>query len=154
VTSLLVYTAWTRTTTFFGFFGVDSSILGLSVQDYLLRSADTAYGLLVWISAGCVLLLVATRFGNQFIQRFEHSRRQRVRAGAAATALALVFFGLAAALLPGLSSALTTYGSAAILAGGALLLGRTRRGLGSVGGAISDELARAVLVLRHATLGR
>ena len=146
VTSLLVYSAWRRTTTFFQFFGVDSSLLGLSVQDYLLRSADTAFGLLVWISVGCVLLLITARLGNWLIQRFEHPWRKRMRAVGAGIALALVLLGLLAALWPMLSGALTPYGSAAILVGGALLLGRTRRGLGSAGGTVSEELARAVLV--------
>jgi hypothetical protein len=54
--------------------------------------------------------------------------------------------GLLAALWPTLSGALTPYVAAAILAGGALLLGRTRRGLGPAGGSVSDDLARALLL--------
>src|SRR3954447_5706096 len=128
VTALLVYTAWTRTKTFFAYFGVDSSVLGLSVQEYLLRSADTAFGLLAWISFGCLTVLVAMRVGSRLIGLLETRWRRRVHTAVAWLALACIFLGLLSVVWPVVSGVLPPYGAAAILAGGSLVLARTRRG--------------------------
>jgi hypothetical protein len=147
VTALLVYAAWTRTKTFFAYFGVDSSILGLSVQEYLLRSADTAFGLLAWIAVAWLTVLVAARVGSRLIGLLKTRWRRRIHAVVAWLALACVLVGLLSIVWPVLSGALSPYGAAAILSGGSLVLARSRRGLGHPGGSISDDLTRAALVV-------
>ena len=58
LSSLLVYVAWTRTKAFYDYFGVNATLLGLTPQDYLLRSADTGFGVLARISAASVVVLL------------------------------------------------------------------------------------------------
>jgi len=43
ITALLYYFGWVRSGSYFGYFGLDQRILGLSSQDYLVRSANVAF---------------------------------------------------------------------------------------------------------------
>jgi hypothetical protein len=43
IVALLTYFGWTRTGAIYGYFGVDQSIFGLSVQDYLIRSGQAVF---------------------------------------------------------------------------------------------------------------
>jgi hypothetical protein len=43
LTALLVYIGWSRTNAYFGYFGVNSAVLSLSVQDYMLQSAGSSF---------------------------------------------------------------------------------------------------------------
>lgn len=53
--ALLYYFGWARTSAAFGYFGIQTDVLGLSFQDYLLRSIRSAYQPLLVVA---VLLLV------------------------------------------------------------------------------------------------
>jgi len=51
ITALALYSGWARTNAVAAYFGLDSSLLGFSAQDYLLRSADVLF-----IPLGALLL--------------------------------------------------------------------------------------------------
>lgn len=47
LTALLYYVGWARTNATLGYFGVDPKIIGYSTEDYLLRSSNTAFTLVI-----------------------------------------------------------------------------------------------------------
>jgi hypothetical protein len=61
VTSLMVYFGWARTTVIYDVFGISSSVLDLTVQDYLLRSVGTTFRPLVVVLLVLLLLRPAHR---------------------------------------------------------------------------------------------
>jgi hypothetical protein len=56
LTALLYYFGWVRTQAIFGYFGIDATLLGFSVTDYVLRSVNAAF--LPLIVFGLVVLLL------------------------------------------------------------------------------------------------
>ena len=58
LTAVLVYFGWVRTNATYGYFGVDVSALSFSVPDYVLRSVDAAFPMLVVIGliATCAMV--------------------------------------------------------------------------------------------------
>ncbi|WP_181780606.1 hypothetical protein [Pseudonocardia pini] len=58
VTALLFWFGWTRTNAVFREFGIEASVLGLSVQDYLVRSVEGLY-----VPVGIALLLTVVGLG-------------------------------------------------------------------------------------------
>ena len=85
LTSLLIYFGWSHAYWFFDYFGVNSTVLGLTTQDYVRRSRD---GLFVPLTvAACAALLVL----------WAHSLlRMRLAAGSNARLLRVLLPGLAA----------------------------------------------------------
>jgi hypothetical protein len=57
ITALLYYFGWVRTQADFGYFGVDTSLLGYTTADYLLRSVDSAFPPLAVLALVALLLL-------------------------------------------------------------------------------------------------
>jgi hypothetical protein len=86
LTSLLIYFGWSHAYWFFDYFGVNSTVLGLTTQDYVRRSRD---GLFVPLTvAACAALVVL----------WAHSLlRMRLTAGSNARLLRVLLPGLAAA---------------------------------------------------------
>src|SRR5260221_4941696 len=58
VPALAFYFGWTCTNSILAYFGVDPSVLGLTAQDYALRSADVLF-----IPAGAVLTVALLGIG-------------------------------------------------------------------------------------------
>jgi hypothetical protein len=58
VTALLMYVGWIRNRAYFGFFGIDQGILGLSLQDYVLRSVDVTFGAVARILTAALAFIV------------------------------------------------------------------------------------------------
>lgn len=61
VTALLVYVGWTRNRAYFSGFGIDQGVLGLSLQDYVLRSADVTFGAVVRLASVALLFVIVDR---------------------------------------------------------------------------------------------
>ncbi len=79
VSSLLVYTSWVRTRSFYGYFGLDSELLQLSVTDYLLRSVDGTFGILAQILLVAVTLLALALIIPKVEQALDSLWRKRIR---------------------------------------------------------------------------
>lgn len=132
ITALLFYFGWLHAYWFCYYFGVNSTVLGLSSEDYLMRSAD---GLFVPITvvAGFVLLIVwAFRLVEQRVPRASWVRRALAIAALVAGAL-LSLAGILAVF--GIISSLGVTVAPLSLASGALLLmfaSRTFRASGDV----------------------
>lgn len=65
LTVLLFYYGWVRTNALFYYFGIDQTVLGFSIQDYLLRSITVVFEPLRWI----LILLLAGLWGHVWISR-------------------------------------------------------------------------------------
>jgi len=58
IVALLTYFGWTRTGAIYGYFGIDQTVLGLSVQDYLIRSAGVVFQPIAVVVIFALLALV------------------------------------------------------------------------------------------------
>ncbi|WP_436759914.1 hypothetical protein [Streptosporangium sp. V21-05] len=134
LTALGFYFGWRRTQAYAVYFGIDSSMLGFSIQEYLLRSATSVYTIvLVLVMLG--LLVVGA---HRLILHGQQGPRGRLAVRVATVALTgasvlalLVWAGAPLNRLAGKVPALAQVGvsaGAVVLAGVALLL--VRRGLG------------------------
>jgi hypothetical protein len=92
--ALLVYFGWVRTDVFFGVFGISTSTLGFSVQDYALRSVQATVQPLVVV----LLVLVLIRPAHLVVLRAARSESR----AAAFVAPAVIAIG-AVALVVGLA---------------------------------------------------
>lgn len=55
ITGLLYYIGWARTNSLFGYFGVDTSLVGFGTPDFVLRGgSDVMHGLWIYIAFGAV----------------------------------------------------------------------------------------------------
>ncbi len=68
--ALLYYFGWVRTNALYLYFGIDQSVLGFSLQDYLLRSAATAFASARWL----LILSLAAVWGHIGLGRLMKSR--------------------------------------------------------------------------------
>jgi hypothetical protein len=93
VTALAFYFGWVLTYSRASYFGIDSSALGFSTQDYVLRSADALF---VPLGAAIVLALgIVWLHGNVTRQLGDRGRRRRLRVAARAAVVAgAVLFAL------------------------------------------------------------
>lgn len=83
ISSVLLYFGWNRQNAIYGYFGVDHSVLKLSVQDYLLRSVGVIFKPFAVILGCLAVLLVVNRVLNGAAQRtsrwqFPVGRRKRL----------------------------------------------------------------------------
>ncbi len=93
LTALLFYFGWAHAYWFFRHFGLDISLLGLTTQDYLMRSVDTLFvPLTVLLSVGVLLLGAHRRVTAWLLAGPDAGRRLRSAATAAAIS-GLVLFG-------------------------------------------------------------
>jgi hypothetical protein len=65
ITALLVHVGSVRNRAFFGYFGIDLSVLRPSIQDYVLRSVDVTFGAVARLVAATVVVIVL----NQLVVR-------------------------------------------------------------------------------------
>jgi len=92
VTGLLFYFGFARTRAQGAYFGIDTSVLGFSSQDYLLRSVDTTFwpvSMILLLSLGAGLLHSAA---NRWIETVRAPGRA-LRLGLALAAAGLLSFG-------------------------------------------------------------
>ncbi|MBV9142471.1 MAG: hypothetical protein JO115_16435 [Pseudonocardiales bacterium] len=61
LTALLGYVGWIRSGAYFSYFGIDPGLLNLSIQDYVLRSTDVAFGAVARLLAALVVLALLDR---------------------------------------------------------------------------------------------
>lgn len=92
LTALLFYFGRAHARYFFNYFGIDVSLLGLTTQDYLIRSVDALLvPLVVGLGVGLVLLWVYARVSGQLFDRPEAATHLRWAAMATGI-LGLVLF--------------------------------------------------------------
>lgn len=61
ISSLMLFFGWTRTSALFGYFGVDTGLLGFTLQDYAIRAVGVAFKPLVYCCLSTALLLAGGR---------------------------------------------------------------------------------------------
>lgn len=61
VTALLVHVGSVRNRAFYGYFGIDQSLLQPSIQDYVLRSVDVTFGAVLRLVAAVLVFIVVDR---------------------------------------------------------------------------------------------
>ena len=93
LTALLFYFGWAHAYWFFRHFGLDITLLGLTTQDFLMRSVDALFvPLTVLLSVGLVLLWAHSRMALFFAGPAARSRLRR--SAIAVTIAGLILFGI------------------------------------------------------------
>jgi hypothetical protein len=146
VTALLFYFGYVSTREFFRYFGVDVDIIGLSSQEFVMRSPGALFIPVMVLTLLAVLVILGHRALRKWLVKQEPATQRRVIGIVAWTGIAFVLAGLALAFvvpfLPG-----WTYGQLltplflAIGAGLAAYAASTVRALNSASG------GRSVVVL-------
>lgn len=99
LTAVLVYFGWVRTNATYGYFGVDVSALSFSVSDYVQRSVDAAFPILVVIGLiGTCAMVGHAQLRPRLDKDPDLVRWVGTRAGWTGVALVLAGFVLALAL--------------------------------------------------------
>lgn len=138
LSALLGYVGWISNRAFYDYFGVDQNLLNLSIQDYVLRSADVTFGAVAWLLAALVALALLDRLlarvqpetGLDASSQQAGTARGRRRAQALViTGLALSLAGLLLALGLGASWGLPTLLGPAVLGIGSVVTFRFGRAL-------------------------
>ncbi len=81
LTALLYYFGWAHAYWFFHYFGIDITLLGLTTQDYMMRSVDALFvPLTVVLSAGLFLLWANANVAPRLFSGPQAQRRRRVSA--------------------------------------------------------------------------
>ncbi|WP_344970224.1 hypothetical protein [Streptosporangium fragile] len=134
LTALGFYFGWKRTQTYAVYFGIDNSMLGFSIQEYLLRSSTSVYTVVLGLVLLCLLVLGAHRLilHGQRLPRGRLAVRAATAALTAFAVLALLIWADAplnrsAGRVPAIAQAGFAAG-VALLGGAALLLARRRIG--------------------------
>ena len=99
VTSLMLYFGLMHAWFFYNYFGVDASLLGLTTQDYLMRSVDALFVPLILLGVGG--FLASRILGNLHSRLVQSGHRVALAVadrGAGAFGAALFLFGLAGVL--------------------------------------------------------
>jgi hypothetical protein len=96
LTAVLVYFGWVRTNATYNYFGVDVSTLNFSVFDYVLRSVDAAFPMLIAFGLiGACAMVAHAQIQSRLDNEPDLVRRVASRAGWAGLALVLAGFVLA-----------------------------------------------------------
>jgi hypothetical protein len=116
----LAYVGWTRTQAYFSYFGVDSSLLGLSLQDLMLRSAASMFTAVANLTVFAIAIVVVDFAADAALRRLR-ARWWRLLLGALG-ALALMFGLLGALSVTAALIAGPWFPAAGLAAGAALLV--------------------------------
>jgi hypothetical protein len=101
VTSLLYYFGWMHAYWFFGYFGVNSTLLGLGSVDFVMRSADALFvPMIVFAFAGLILLWLHAALRAQLGDGLRSSVVPRLVPAAAVIGLVLALAGLLTVFTP------------------------------------------------------
>ena len=123
ITAILLFTGWVRTRAYFGYFGVDTSSLGLGPQDYILRSGDLGVGAVLVFALVVGVMLVVDRVVAQLMSRVERREIQRrVEVGLAVLGVALAIGGMAVVVDAVAVAVAPSVSAAAVVALGAVLI--------------------------------
>ena len=116
ISALLFLIGWFRVQATFGYFGINSSMLGLSTSDYLLRSVDAAFRPLIAIG---ILALAGIYIHEKLLTRVKVSPafEMRLCRSLKLTGIVVGFAGLTTASSNDSESALALIGSTAFLLG-------------------------------------
>lgn len=128
VTAMLGYIGWIRTRAFYSYFGLSPSLVSLSPQDYVLRSADVGFGAVLLLTlAGAVLLGLDRSLTGllRHVGRWENRARQ----GLVGLGAALIFISLGGATTAASVAVFPPITGAVLLGLGAVIL--LRFGAGS-----------------------
>jgi hypothetical protein len=150
-TALLAYVGWIRSRAYFGYFGLNTSLVSYTPQDYLLQSAPVGFGaILVLVLAGTVLLTVdrATAYGLSLVSRTHEIRIRRALVG---VGLILIVFSLWSAAPQATMGVLPSTSGAMLLGIGAFMVlrfgGRQRQDVQPIVPSIGIGLAVVALAL-------
>ena len=96
LTGLLFYFGWAHAYWFFYHFGIDSSLLGLTTQDYLLRSVDALFVPLTVFTTLCLLVLWGhMTLRSRVVSRYRPDLLRRLAQGFVVGGLVLFVIGMA-----------------------------------------------------------
>jgi hypothetical protein len=139
LSGFLYYFGWSRAYYFYDYFGVDSSLLGLSTADYLQLSVDGLFVPLLVIAAGA---LVALRLRPLL------GRARKVRRALPVLGLLLVLNGLSAIVVATPLNRALVVSPICLAVGTALVVlsGRAARGPAPVGVAVTEWAVIVILV--------
>jgi hypothetical protein len=121
IAAILGYSGWVRTRAYYGYFGISSSLLALTPQDYLFQSAGVGFGAVLLVALAVVLLLIVDGVIQCIIGRMRPSRRERTTWLIAAFGALLTLSALGLAIDSVMRAATPSVIGAAILAFGAVL---------------------------------
>jgi hypothetical protein len=99
VTALLFYFGYVSTREFFRYFGVDVDIIGLSSQEFVMRSPGALFIPVMVLTLLAALAILGHRTLRKRLARRERATQMRVIAGFAWTGIAFVLAGLALAFV-------------------------------------------------------
>lgn len=107
ITGLLYYFGWSHDTSYFRYFGIDHTLLGFSIQDYVLRSIRP----MIWpLLIGVTIALVWVNAHLVILRRVAGQHDAVVRASWGASLLGTVGFVVALRDAATVASATTLYG--------------------------------------------
>ena len=122
VTALLFYVGWVRARAFFNYFGVGSTLVGYTPQDYVLHSAEVSIGAVLLLAFAGVVLVGLDRLVATVIERVSGGLLgQWIRWGLAGLGASLVLIGLGAATTDAAIAIVPPITGAGLVALGAVL---------------------------------
>ena len=122
VTALLFYVGWVRARAFFNYFGVGSTLVGYTPQDYVLHSAEVSIGAVLLLAFAGVVLVGLDRLVATVIERVSGGLLgQWIRWGLAGLGASLVLIGLGAATTDAAIAMVPPITGAGLVALGAVL---------------------------------
>ena len=122
VTALLFYVGWVRARAFFNYFGVGSTLVGYTPQDYVLHSAEVSIGAVLLLAFAGVVLVGLDRLVAIVIERVSGGLLgQWIRWGLAGLGASLVLIGLGAATTDAAIAMVPPITGAGLVALGAVL---------------------------------
>ena len=149
LTALLFYFGWSHAFWFFRYFGVNSTLLGLSTSDYLMRSMDGLFVPLTVLAAAVLLMLWARELVHGRLRPEARARLDRVEAVAVPAAGAvLVLNGLSWLVWANPLNGILAVAPMSLAVGVLLLVWAVhrRRGQAAVAGGPRTGRARVTLV--------
>lgn len=105
ITGLLYYFGWVRTNATLAYFGLDTSLVGFSITDYLLRSVNVAFTPFIGVACAALVLLglhrlVVQRILNMIVTNPARRLARWIMIGTSMVALALAAVVIFRMLLP------------------------------------------------------
>jgi hypothetical protein len=121
IAAILGYSGWVRTRAYYGYFGISSSMLALTPQDYLFQSAGVGFGAVLLVVLAVVVFSIVDRLIQHIICRMRTSRQERTRWFIATFGALLTLSALGLATNSVMRAATPPVTGAAMLALGAVL---------------------------------
>lgn len=99
VTALLFYFGYVSTREFFRYFGIDVDLIGLSTQEFVMRSPGALFIPVMVLTLLAAAAIIGHRALRRWLRAREHGTQRRVVAVFAWTGIALILAGLVLAFL-------------------------------------------------------